>query len=95
MLGAERARQFDLHGLRRAEGGVQPLMLAGERLLALVDLIREENGLGFAVRSESHRLCGRALAPESREDPRKSLPHLRQRVHANGHWTELAMTIVY
>jgi hypothetical protein len=47
MIGTERAWQLGLHRLSRAERGVQPGMLPRERLVALVDLVREENGLGL------------------------------------------------
>jgi hypothetical protein len=87
MLGPERTRQLGLHRLRRAEGGVQPGMLSRERLIAFIDLVREEDGLGLAVRPERDRLRCRTLPPEPCQDPGKSLPDLRQRVHVNGHRT--------
>jgi hypothetical protein len=71
MLGAERARQLGLHGLGSAEGCIQPGVLARRRLIALVDLVRQENGLGFAMGSKRdglrRRSCrNRARIPESR-----------------------------
>lgn len=87
MPGPERTRQLGLHRLRRTEGGVQPGMLPRERLVALVDLVREEDGLGLAVGPEHDRLRCRTLPPEPCQDPGKSLPDLRQRVHVNGHRT--------
>jgi hypothetical protein len=49
MIQAERARQLRLHGLSRSEGGVKPRTLPRERLVSFVDLVREEDSLGFAV----------------------------------------------
>jgi hypothetical protein len=77
VFGPERARQLCLHGLRPAESGIEPGMLPSERFVALVDLVREENGLGLAVRSERDWLCCRPLPPEPRQDPGKPLPDLR------------------
>ncbi|HXL93085.1 MAG TPA: hypothetical protein VN969_29515 [Streptosporangiaceae bacterium] len=49
MLGSERARHFDLYGLGSAERGIEPRMLACQRFIALVDLVRDEDGLRLPV----------------------------------------------
>jgi hypothetical protein len=85
MIRAERARQLDLHGLRRSKGGIQPRALPRQRLVPFVDLVREKDCLGLAVRPECDRLRCRALPPEPGEDPREPLSCLRQRVHMNHH----------
>ena len=55
-------------------------MLPRELLVAFVDLVREENSLRLAVRTERDRLRCRALTPEPSEDAGKPLSHLGQRV---------------
>ncbi len=49
MLRAERARQLDLHGLRSRKRIIQASALARQRLVPLVELVREEDGLGLTV----------------------------------------------
>lgn len=68
MIWADRAGQLRLHGLRRVESTVQPCVLPRELLVAFVDLVREENSLGLAVRAERDRPRCRALTPEPGED---------------------------
>jgi hypothetical protein len=65
----------------RVESGVQPCVLPRELHVAFVDLVREENRLGLAVRAERDRLCCRALTPEPSKDAGEPLSHLGQRVH--------------
>ena len=43
------ARHFDLYGLGSAERGIEPRMLACQRFIALVDLVRDEDGLRLPV----------------------------------------------
>jgi hypothetical protein len=75
---AERPRQLNLYRLHRGERVVEARTLACERFVPLIDLVRQEDGLRLAVRSEGDRLgCG-TFAAEPREDPGKPLSYLRQ-----------------
>ncbi len=74
MVLAERSREFRLHGLRRSEGDVQLCVLPRQRLGSFVDLVREQDSLGLAMRPERHWFRCRALPPEPRgEDPGEPL----------------------
>ena len=81
MIRGERPRQLDLDGLGCGERGVQACALPGDRLVPLVHLIRQEDSLWLAVRTEGDRRRRRALTAEAREYARKPLPDLRQRMH--------------
>jgi len=59
VLRGERARQIYLNRLRGRKGIIHAGTLACQRLVALVDLIWNEDGLGLAVRAERDRLGGR------------------------------------
>ena len=69
MIRAERPRQFDLHGLSRRQGVIQACTLARQRFIPLIGLVRQENGLWLAVRSEGDRLSRGTLSAEARQDP--------------------------
>jgi hypothetical protein len=66
MIRGERPRQLDLDGLRCGERGVQACALPGDRLVPLIHLIRQEDSLGLAVRTEGDRRRRRALTAETR-----------------------------
>ena len=81
MIRGERPRQLDLDGLRCGERGVQACALLGDRLVPFIDLIRQEDGLRLALRTEGDRRRRRALTAETRKYAGKPLPYLRQRMH--------------
>lgn len=55
---------------------IQADTLARQRLVPLVDLVGQEDGLGLTVRPEGNRLRRGALASEAREDSRQPGPDL-------------------
>src|ERR1039457_2126727 len=81
MIRGERPWHLGLDGLRCGERGVQACAMPGDRLVPLVCLIRQEDGLGLAVRTEGNRRRRRALTAETRKYAGKPLPDLRQRMH--------------
>lgn len=60
-------------GVRRSEGDVQSCVLPRQRLVSFVDLVREQDSVGLAMRPERHWFRCRALPPEPREDPGEPL----------------------
>ncbi len=62
MIRADRAGQFDLHGLRREERGVQSRVLPAKRLVPFVELVRQEDSLRLTVRAEGDRRASRREA---------------------------------
>jgi hypothetical protein len=68
MLRAERARYLDLHGLCSRERMIQAGALARQRLVPLIDLVRQENSLGLTVRPEGNRLRRSAFTAKAREN---------------------------
>ena len=81
MLRAERSRKLDLYRLGTRQGGVQARALASQRFVPLVGLVRQENSLGLAVRSEGYRLGRGTLTAEARENTGEPPPDFRQWVH--------------
>ena len=74
MLGTEGTRHLHLYRLRGRKNLIKASTLTSQRLVTLVRLIRDENRLGLAMRSEGNRLGPSTLTPEPGKDARQPCP---------------------